>query len=67
MTYQSNEQKYYDVLKRIAKEYQSSERLLKKSWNDWGLEDGTEALQMAYDNIQQEAKNATKGKRRPVI
>ncbi len=61
---QSNEQRYFDALKRITA-YQSPERLLKKSWDDWGLEDGTEALEYAYENVLQEAKSAIKNRRRP--
>jgi hypothetical protein len=60
----SNEQRYFDALKRIAS-YQSAERLLKKSWDDWGLDDGKEALEYAYENIREDAKRAVKGKRRP--
>ncbi|WP_048647519.1 hypothetical protein [Nitratireductor soli] len=60
----SNEQRYFDALKRIAV-YQTSERLLKKSWDDWGLDSGLEALEYAYDNVQEEARRAVKGKRRP--
>lgn len=59
----SNEQRYYDTLKRIAA-YQSPERLRRASEKHWGLP-YEEALQYSYENIQQEAKNATKGKRRP--
>ena len=61
---QSNEQRYFDALKRIAA-YQSPERLLRKSYDDWGLENGVEALEYAYENIQQEAKLAIKNRRRP--
>lgn len=48
------------ALREIAA-YQSSERLQNNSWDDWGLEDGSEALEMAYDNIQETAKRACKG------
>lgn len=58
----SNEQRYYDALKRIARDYQKSDRLLRDG--DCGLE-GPEALGMAYDNIQSEAAAAIRGKRRP--
>jgi hypothetical protein len=60
----SNEQKYYDTLKRIAKSYERADRLLKNGERMYGCS-GEEALMMAYENIQQEAANAIKGKRRP--
>ena len=59
------ELKYFDVLKRIAS-YDSPERLRRDSEKSYGL-DYTEALEMAYDNVLQEAKNAIRGARRPVV
>lgn len=59
----SNEQRYFDALKRIAS-YQPSERLLRHGEQDWGVS-GPEALEMAYDNIQGDAKRAIYGRRRP--
>lgn len=61
---QSNEQRYFDALKRIAS-YQSPERLKKNSWDDWGLDDGNEALEYAYENVLLEARAALKNRRRP--
>ena len=58
------ERRLYTALKRIT-QYDKPERLLKKSWDDWGLEDGAEALSMAYENIQSEAASAIKGVRLP--
>lgn len=57
----SNERRYYDTLRRIAREYQSAEKLLRggDGWN------GDDLLEMAYENIQGEAAAAIKGKRRP--
>ncbi len=63
MSERTNEQLYFDALKRIARGYRSAESLLRKG--DCGL-DGTESLEYAYDNIQSEAENAIRGKRRPV-
>ena len=63
-TTQSNEQRYFDALKRIAA-YQPPARLLNRSLEDWGLEDGCEALEYAYENVLQEAKQAVKNRRRP--
>lgn len=56
------QQRLYDTLKRIAKDYRSAESILRKP--DSGL-DGPEELEMAYENIQDEAKVAIKGVRRP--
>jgi hypothetical protein len=42
--------------------YQSSERLLSQGGKDWGVH-GSDALEMAYDNIQAEAVCAVKGVR----
>jgi hypothetical protein len=58
----TNEQRYYDVLKRIARDYRSSKSLLSKG--DCGLS-GEEALEYAYDNIQGDAAYAIQGRRRP--
>ena len=58
----SNEQRYYDALKRIARGYRSGESLLKRG--DAGL-GGVESLEYAYDNLQHEAKIAIRGRRRP--
>ena len=60
----SNEQRYFDALKRISK-YQPPERLKKNAWRDYGLDDGNEAVEMAYENTIQEAKNALGSRRRP--
>lgn len=60
----SEEQKYYDVLKKIARGYQSAPEVLRNAENEYGLSP-CEALEMAYDNIQVEAENAIRGKRRP--
>lgn len=54
----------YGALKRIT-QYQSPERLRKNSWKDWGLDDGNEALEYAYENVLSEAKNAIRGVRLP--
>lgn len=55
--------KMYDALKAIAKDYQTPEQLKKNSKGQWGL-DYEESLEMAYENIQQLAKDATKNVRR---
>lgn len=56
------QQRLYDALKRIAKDYRSAESIIRKP--DFGL-DGPEELEMAYENIQREAKAAIKGLKRP--
>ena len=55
------EHKLYAALKRIAA-YQSPDRMRRASEKDWSV-GYEECLEMAYENIQQEAKNATKGLR----
>jgi hypothetical protein len=64
MSKPSNEQLYFDILTRIAKDYASPAQLRKSGELRGGL-DYEEALEMAYENIQLEAKSAIKGKRRP--
>ena len=60
----SNEQRYYDALKRISK-YDSVERLRRDHWNVWGCEHPEEVIEMAYENVIAEAKVAIRGRRRP--
>jgi hypothetical protein len=57
--------KLYDALKRITK-YQTPDQLRRNSGKEWGL-DYEEALGYAYENIQQEAKNAIRGIRLPKV
>ena len=59
----SNEQIYFDALKQIARGYQSSDQLYKRA-GQYGCSHVDE-LQMAYENIQDVAERAIKGKRRP--
>lgn len=59
-----NERRYYDVLKRIATGYQSSAKL-RRNAGQYGCS-FEEEIEMAYENIQEEAKHAIKGRRRPV-
>lgn len=56
------EDRFYRALKRIAA-YMSPERLRRESEKRYGL-DYTEALEMAYDNVQGEAMSALKGYRK---
>jgi hypothetical protein len=60
----NNEQIYYDALKRIAKAYMTTEQLQRRAEKMYGVS-YHEALEMTYDNIQQEAIDAIRGKRRP--
>lgn len=60
------EQRMYDALKRIARAYQNLEQLERSAEKQWGVS-YKEALEMAYENIQQEAANAIRGMRRPTI
>lgn len=52
--------KMREVLLKIAKRYQSPDRLRKNSEKDYGL-DYEEALEMAYENIQTDAARVVKG------
>jgi hypothetical protein len=55
------ELKLVATLRRIAA-YDSPAKLRKSSERDWGLS-SEEAMEMAYENIQAEAKNAIRGVR----
>ena len=59
----SHEQAYYDVLKKIARSYQTSDQLRRRA-GQYGCSH-VEELEMAYENIQEEARRAIHGKRRP--
>lgn len=60
-----NEVAYFDALKRIAS-YTPPDRMRRDSerGHGYGL-DAAEEIEMAYENVIQEAKNAIRGKRRP--
>ena len=58
------QRRMYDALKRIARGYQTPDQLRRGSEKQYGL-DYTEALEYAYENMQQDARNAIKGLRRP--
>jgi len=60
----SNEQMYFDTLKRIAKGYMTTEQLERRAEKEYGVT-YHEALEMSYDNIQGAAADAIRGKRRP--
>lgn len=64
---QTNEQRYFDALKRIAA-YTPPDRMKRdeERGNGYGL-DPHEAVEMAYENVIEEAKRATRGKRRPTL
>jgi hypothetical protein len=59
----SNESRYFDSLKRITK-YQTVEHLRKHSLRDWAL-NFEEALEMAYENVIEDARRAIARRRRP--
>lgn len=59
----SNEQKYFDALKEIAKDYMNL-REIERDARNTGLS-YVEYLEMSYENIQQTARMAIRGKRRP--
>lgn len=55
------EYRLYAALRRIAA-YDTPSRMRKSSQKDWGC-DYEDCLEMAYENIQEEAKRAVKGLR----
>lgn len=57
------QQRLYDALKTIAN-YQSPESLRRYAEKDYGC-NADEAIEMAYENVIQTAKNAIRGMRRP--
>lgn len=57
------EQRLFDALKRIAA-YMTPDQLRRKSERLYGL-GYEEVLEMTYENVLQEARNATRGMRRP--
>jgi hypothetical protein len=59
----SHEQLYYDTLRRITK-YMTTERLERCAEKEYGV-GYLEALEMAYDNMREEATTALFRKRRP--
>ncbi len=63
MTPAERERLYYDTLRRIVR-FHSPDQIRRIAEKQWGLS-YEEALAMAYENIQFEAKDALKGKRRP--
>lgn len=60
---QSNEQRYFDALKLIAA-FSSPEELHRNA-EKFGLYDGFEHIEMAYENAIAEARAAVFRKRRP--
>ena len=63
----SNELSYYDALKRIAS-YTPPDRMRRDNERGRGYGLGAdEEIEMAYENVIQEAKNAIRGKRRPAV
>lgn len=63
MKYFADNADYYDAPKRIAS-YDSTDKLRKTAEKRYGVS-YEEALEMAYENMQIDAKNAIRGKRRP--
>jgi len=56
------EVRLYDALRTIARGYQSPTQLHRNAEREFGC-DGAEAIEMAYENIQQLAANAIRGVR----
>lgn len=55
------EQRLYDALKRITR-YENPDRLRKYGEKNYGLS-GDECIEMAYENVLQEAANGIRGVR----
>lgn len=62
---QSDEQRYFDALRLIAKDYMTPDQIRRDTDNE-GL-GYTEYLEMAYENMQNAARNAIFRKRRPKV
>lgn len=60
----ANAQRMYDALQRIAKLFYTSEEIQRRGEALYGLP-WQEVLEMTYDNMQQTARDALKGIRRP--
>lgn len=60
----SKEQRYYDSLKRIATA-RTPAWMRKFAAKEYGIDDPREAIEMAYENLIEEAASAIRGKRRP--
>jgi hypothetical protein len=61
-----NEKHYAQMFKALQriKAYQTPERLKKFALREWGLDDPQEAIEMAYENVLQEARGG--GGRKPI-
>ena len=59
------EQRLYDALKRITR-YDTPDRLRRHAEKSYGLTP-EEAIEYAYDNVREEARQAIKGMRRPIV
>lgn len=59
----SKERRLYDALWAIS-QYHKPDRLRKISESEYGC-DGDQAIEMAYENVLEEAKLGIKGMRRP--
>jgi hypothetical protein len=60
----SREQKLYNALRRIAKDYQTPDQLRRTAEREYGLR-YHEALEYAYENILNDARQALRGIRMP--
>lgn len=60
----NHEAKFYQALKRIARDYKTSAQLRRSCEKEYGL-GYEECLEMVYDNLQGEAAQAIKGYRKP--
>jgi len=59
------QQRLYDALKTISRKYMTPAQIARDAERTHGALDRLEYLEMAYENIQELAKLAIKGMRRP--
>ncbi len=59
----ANEQRYYDALRRITR-YMLPDKLKRMAETTYGVSP-EEAVEMAYENVLTEARDAIRGRRRP--
>ena len=62
----SYERFYFDTLRRIARDYLTVEQIKRDAERKYGIS-YQEALELAYENMQLDAADVIKGKRRPRV
>ena len=62
----SYERFYFDTLRRISRDYLTVEQIKRNAERKYGIP-YQEALELAYENMQLDAADVIKGKRRPRV